>query len=196
MVGDYAASENLGRRALGLPGGLGLCAEKSGWQRRESREFVTAGLPARTGARLGCAWRYHDLCAARHGRWCWHGENEAFLALQNSAKTSSKMVTPSISILAEPSVSVVDVVADRHGTRKAADEYVKYLYSPEAQETAARHFYGPRLEAVATEVCGPVSEGPACSPWMRCSAAGKKAQKTHFADGGVFDQIYLPNQSK
>ena len=86
-------------------------------------------------------------------------ENEAFLALQEFGKDKFEMVTPPVSILAEPPVAVVDTVADRRGTRRAADEYVKYLYSPEGQEIAAKHFYRPRLEAVATKYARPVPEG-------------------------------------
>ena len=116
-------------------------------------------------------------------------ENEAFLALKELGPDKFDIVAPSLSILAEPPVSVVDKVADAHGTRKVAEEYLKYLYSPEAQEIAARHFYRPRDPAVAAKYA---KQFPTLSLVTIDAVFGgwAKAQATHFADHGTFDRIY------
>jgi sulfate transport system substrate-binding protein len=118
-------------------------------------------------------------------------ENEAFLAIKEFGANKFEIVAPSTSILAEPPVAVVDQVVDSHGTRKVAEEYVKYLYSPEGQEIAARNFYRPRLDEVAKKYEG---QFPKIELFTIEDAFGgwTKAQQTHFADGGVFDQIYKP----
>jgi len=120
-------------------------------------------------------------------------ENEAFLALQEFGKDKFEMVTPTISVLAEPPVAVVDTIVDRHGTRRVAEEYVKYLYSPEGQEIAAKHFYRPRMESVAKKYG---NQFPKVSLFTVDELFGgwQKAQKTHFADGGIFDQVYQPGK--
>ena len=116
-------------------------------------------------------------------------ENEAFLAVNELGKDQFEIVLPSISILAEPPVTVVDKVVDRKGTRKVAEEYLKYLYSPEGQEIAARHYYRPFDKKVAAKYARQfpklrlVTIDDTFGGWA-------KAQKTHFSDGGVFDQIY------
>ncbi|QWV95883.1 sulfate ABC transporter substrate-binding protein [Geomonas nitrogeniifigens] len=116
-------------------------------------------------------------------------ENEAFLAVNELGKDKFEIVVPSVSILAEPPVAVVDKVVDKKGTRKLAEEYLKYLYSQEGQEIAARHYYRPRDKKVAAKYAKVfprvklVTIDDTFGGW-------RKAQKTHFADGGVFDQIY------
>jgi sulfate transport system substrate-binding protein len=116
-------------------------------------------------------------------------ENEAMLASREFGPDKVQIVVPSISILAEPSVAVVDRVANRHGTTQVATEYLKYLYSPEGQEIAARHYFRPRNAAVAKKYA-------ARFPKMRLFTIDDlfggwgNAQRTHFGDGGVFDQIY------
>jgi sulfate transport system substrate-binding protein len=116
-------------------------------------------------------------------------ENEAFLAVKELGPDKFDIVAPSLSILAEPPVSVVDKVVDAHGTRKVAEEYLKYLYSPEAQEIAAKHFYRPRDPAVAAKYA---KQFPALSLVTIDAVFGgwTKAQATHFADHGSFDRIY------
>jgi sulfate transport system substrate-binding protein len=116
-------------------------------------------------------------------------ENEAFLALQEFGADQFEIVAPSLSILAEPPVTVVDKVVDRRGTRAVAEAYLKHLYSEEGQEIAARHFYRPRLEAVAAKYA---DKFPKIALFSIDEAFGgwQKAQQTHFGDGGVFDQIY------
>jgi sulfate transport system substrate-binding protein len=119
-------------------------------------------------------------------------ENEAFLAVKELGPDQFEIVVPSTSILAEPPVAVVDKVVDAHGTRKQAEEYLKYLYSPEGQEIAAQNFYRPTDPAVAEKY---KSQFPALKLSTIADFGGwKKAQADHFADGGIFDQIYQPAQ--
>jgi sulfate/thiosulfate transport system substrate-binding protein len=118
-------------------------------------------------------------------------ENEAFLSIKELGPDKVEIVVPSLSILAEPPVALVDKVVDKKGTRAAAQAYLEYLYTPEAQEIAARNYYRPRLAAVAQKHAATfpniqlITIDEVFGGWQ-------KAQKTHFADGGVFDQIYQP----
>ena len=120
-------------------------------------------------------------------------ENEAFLSIKELGPEKVEIVVPSQSILAEPPVALVDKVVDKKGTRNVAQAYLEYLYTPEGQEIAAKNYYRPRLESVAKKYA-------AIFPKLKLVTIDdtfggwQKAQKTHFADGGVFDQIYLPNQ--
>jgi len=116
-------------------------------------------------------------------------ENEAFLAVKELGPDKFDIVVPSLSILAEPPVSIVDKVVDKHGTRQVAEEYLRYLYSKEGQEIAAKHFYRPRDPEVAAKYAG---QFPAITLVTVDSAFGgwSKAQAAHFADGGSFDRIY------
>ncbi len=120
-------------------------------------------------------------------------ENEALLALGESGGAGFEIVAPSVSILAEPPVSVVDKVVDKRGTRKVAEAYLKHLYSPEGQEIAAKDGYRPRDAAVAAKYA---SKFPTLSMFTVDEAFGgwQKAQATHFAEGGTFDQIYAPGR--
>jgi sulfate/thiosulfate-binding protein len=117
-------------------------------------------------------------------------ENEAFLAIKELGPGKFDLIAPPISILAEPPVSVVDKVADKKGTRKVAEAYLQYWYTPEAQEIAAKNFYRPIDDKVASKY---EKQFPKISLFTIEEVFGgwQKAQKTHFADGGVFDQIYL-----
>jgi sulfate/thiosulfate-binding protein len=116
-------------------------------------------------------------------------ENEAFLALKALGPDRLQIVAPPLSILAEPPVAVVDKVVDRKGTRKVAQAYLEYLYSEEGQELAAKHYYRPTLAKVAQKHA---SRFPNVTLFTIDQAFGgwQKASKTHFADGGTFDQIY------
>jgi sulfate transport system substrate-binding protein len=117
-------------------------------------------------------------------------ENEAHLALEGSTD-KVEIVTPSLSILAEPPVAVVDRVAARKGTATVARAYLEYLYSSEAQERAAKHHYRPRNQEVAAKYSSTFAPvklftiDEAFGGW-------ESAHRTHFADGGTFDQIYRP----
>ncbi len=115
-------------------------------------------------------------------------ENEAWLATKELGVGKFEIVIPSISILAEPSVAVVDKVVLRRGTRTVAEEYLKYLYTPEGQEIAARNYYRPRDPAVAAkhQELFPKLE----LVTIKDFGGWGKAQKEHFGDGGIFDQIY------
>ncbi len=115
-------------------------------------------------------------------------ENEALLAVNEVGKDQFEIVTPSVSILAEPTVSVVDKVVDKRGTREVADAYLKYLYSPEGQTIAAKNYYRPRDPAVAAKFA---NEFPQLKLFTIDEVFGgwTKAQQVHFATGGVFDEI-------
>jgi sulfate transport system substrate-binding protein len=119
-------------------------------------------------------------------------ENEAYLALSEPDGRNFELIVPSISILAEPPVAVVDKNVDRHGTRKVAEAYLQFLYSTRGQQLAAKNFFRParpdRVPAADLAIFRPVSAvsiDTAFGGW-------KKAQATHFADGALFDQIYRP----
>ena len=163
---------------------------QSGGTDAKAREFVTAlfrNVPVLDSGARGATTTFvqrgiGDVLLA----W----ENEAYLALQE-AKDKVEIVTPSISILAEPPVAVVDKNVDKKGTRALAEAYLRYLYSPEGQEIAAKHHYRPRDAAVAAKYQGQFANvklftiDEAFGGWQA-------AQKVHFADGGTFDQIYKP----
>jgi sulfate transport system substrate-binding protein len=118
-------------------------------------------------------------------------ENEAYLAIQELGRDKVEIVAPSYTILAEPPVAVVDKVVDKHGTRKVAEAYLQFWYTPEGQEIAARHHYRPTDAAVAKKHEGEFAR----TTLFRLSDVfgdWQKAQKAHFADGGTFDAIYQP----
>lgn len=118
-------------------------------------------------------------------------ENEAFLALNELGKDQFEIVVPSLSILAEPPVTVVDKNVDKHGTRKVAEAYLQFLYTKTGQDIAGKHYYRPRDPDVAARYAtffpevNLVTIDDAFGGWQ-------KAQATHFNDGGVFDEIYKP----
>ncbi|MDR2836997.1 MAG: sulfate ABC transporter substrate-binding protein [Azonexus sp.] len=119
-------------------------------------------------------------------------ENEAYLA-QKEAGGSVEIVIPSLSILAEPPVAVVDKTVDKRGARKVAEAYLAYLYSPEGQEIAARNFYRPQDATVAAKYSKQFGKTRLLTI-DKVFGGWREAQKTHFSDGGVFDQIYLPSR--
>ncbi|HEX8604437.1 MAG TPA: sulfate ABC transporter substrate-binding protein [Pseudoduganella sp.] len=116
-------------------------------------------------------------------------ENEALLAIKELGPDKFEIVAPSVSILAEPPVAVVDKVVDKRGTRKVAEAYLNFLYTDGAQEIIAKNYYRPTVEKEAKKFA---AQFPAVKLFTIGDVAGDwaKAQKTHFADGGVFDQIY------
>lgn len=122
-------------------------------------------------------------------------ENEAHLVIAEAGAGKFEIVQPSVSILAEPPVAVVDKVVDKHGTRELAEAYLSYLYTPEGQELAAKHFYRPRSADV-------LARHAALFPKLPLFAVDEvfggwhKAQQEHFADGGIFDQIYKPGTGR
>ena len=116
-------------------------------------------------------------------------ENEAYLALKELGPGSFDIVYPSVSVLAEPPVAVVDKVALRHGTTKVATAYLQYLYSPAGQEIIARNYYRPRDAAVAAKH---TATFPKVATLVTIADFGgwSRAQTEHFSDGGIFDRIY------
>ena len=116
-------------------------------------------------------------------------ENEAYLAVKELGPDKVEIVTPSLSILAEPPVAVVDQVVDKKGTRKVAEAYLQFLYGPEGQGLAARHYYRPR-DAKALAQAPVKFANLKLITIDEVFGGWQKAQKLHFADGGIFDQIY------
>jgi sulfate transport system substrate-binding protein len=116
-------------------------------------------------------------------------ENEAFLAVKEFGKDKFEIVAPPLSILAEPPIAIVDTVVEKKGTRAAAEAYLKYWYTKEGQEIAARNFYRPRDAAVGEKYADSFAK---VSLFTIDDVFGgwTKAQKEHFGEGGVFDQIY------
>jgi sulfate/thiosulfate transport system substrate-binding protein len=120
-------------------------------------------------------------------------ENEALLSVNELGKGKFEIVVPSVSILTEPPVTVVDKVVDKHGTRAVAEAYLKELYTPEAQEIAAKHYYRPRNADVLAKY---KDRFPTIALFTVDELFGgwSKAQPTHFNDGGLFDKIYKPSK--
>ena len=157
-----------------------------------TREFMTAlfrNVPVLDSGARGAT---NTFVQRRIGDVLLAWENEAYLALKE-AGDQIEIVSPSLSILAEPPITVVDKVADRKGTRAAAEAYLRFLYSPEGQEIVARHYYRPRNAEVAAKY----AESFATIQLFTIDEAfggWQAAQKAHFADGGTFDQIYRPGR--
>jgi sulfate transport system substrate-binding protein len=165
--------------------------DRNGGDEKKAREFVRAlykNVPVLDSGARGSTTTFverglGDVLLA----W----ENEAFLAVEQLGKGNFEIVVPSLSILAEPPVAVVEKNVAKHGTQAVAQAYLEFLYTPEAQEIAARSFYRPRDPAVAARYAGRfpklelVTVDGAFGGWAQ-------AQAQHFADGGVFDQIFTP----
>jgi sulfate transport system substrate-binding protein len=118
-------------------------------------------------------------------------ENEAYLSLKEFGADKFEIVNPSVSVLAEPPVAVVDANVDRHGTRKPAEAYLQYLYSEQGQEIAAKNFYRPRSQSVLAKYR---AQFPDIKLFTIDQVTGtwKETQEKHFADHGLFDQLYKP----
>ena len=121
-------------------------------------------------------------------------ENEAYLSLKELGD-KFEIVTPSLSILAEPPVTVIDKTVDKRGTRKVAQAYLEYLYSPEGQELAAKHFYRPQDAKIAAKYSKQFVKTRLVTI-DKTFGGWRNAQKVHFSDGGIFDQIYIPSGKK
>jgi sulfate/thiosulfate transport system substrate-binding protein len=121
-------------------------------------------------------------------------ENEAFLAVKDLGPDKFEIVVPSLSILAEPPVTVVEKVAQKHGTAEVAKAYLDYLYTPQGQQLAAKHYYRPALsDSVSAEQLAQFADVELFSI-DEAFGGWKKAQAEHFDDGGVFDQLYQPGK--
>ena len=165
---------------------------KNGGSDARAREFVTAlfkNVPVLDSGARGSTTTFVQRGI---GDVLLTWENEAYLALAEE-RDKVEIVTPSLSILAEPSVAVVDKVVARKGTQAVAEAYLRFLYTPEGQEIAARNHFRPRDEKVAAKYAGRFAKvelftiDQAFGGWHN-------AQKTHFNDGGTFDRIYRPGR--
>jgi sulfate transport system substrate-binding protein len=171
----------------------GYALRQSGNNESKAKEFVTRlyrNVPVLDSGARGATTTFAQR---RIGDVLLAWENEAFLAINELGKDKFDLVAPSSSILAEPPVAVVDKVASRHGTTAVAKAYLEYLYSPEGQEIAARHYYRPRLKEVARKY---EARFPRLTLFTIDEVFGgwQKAQKKHFEDGGIFDRIYQPGR--
>ncbi len=167
----------------------GYALKKTGGDEAKAKEFVKAlykNAPVLdTGARGSTVTFVERGIGDVLIAW----ENEAYLSVNELGPDKFDIITPSLSILAEPPVAVVDKVVDKRGTRAISEAYLKFLYTPEGQEIAAKNYYRPRNEAVAAKFkdkFAPVE----LFTIDQVFGGWTKAQKTHFSDGGVFDQIY------
>jgi len=168
----------------------GYALKKYGNDETKAKDFVTQlykNVPVLDSGARGSTTTFVER-GIGHVLLAW--ENEAFLAVKELGPDKFEIVIPSVSILAEPPVAIVDKVVDKHKTRAAALAYVEYLYSEEGQEIAARNYYRPRLESVAAKYADKFPKIN-LSTVDEVFGGWQKAQKTHFEDGGVFDQIYL-----
>jgi sulfate transport system substrate-binding protein len=169
----------------------GYALKKSGGNSVKARDFVTRlyrnVVVLDSGARAATTTFVQRGIGDVLIAW----ENEAFLSVKALGADRFQIVAPSISILAEPPVSVVDRVVDKKHTRAVATAYLKYLYSSEGQSIAGKHFYRPRSAQAKARYA---AQFPKISLFTIDTLFGgwQKAQKTHFADGGIFDQIYQP----
>ena len=171
----------------------GYALRKSGGDESKARDFIAklyANVPVLDSGARGSTTTFvergmGDVLIA----W----ENEALLGANELGKDRFEIVVPSTSILCEPAVSIVDKVVDKKGTRGVAQAYLEYLYSPEGQEIAAKRYYRPRSSAVLKKYA---AQFPNVKLFTIADITGdwKKAQAKHFADGGIFDQVYSANQ--
>ena len=166
----------------------GYARSQAGGSDRSAREFVARvfrNVPVfDTGARAATTTFVQRGIGDVLVAW----ENEALLAIDKVGRDQVAIVVPSVTIVAEPPVAVVDAVVDRRGTRRAAQSYLEFLYTPEAQEIAARHHFRPRSRDVLARYRATFPEVRALT--IDGDFGGwAAAQKTHFDEGGVFDQI-------
>ena len=169
----------------------GYADEKFGGDQNKSKDFVKTlykNVPVLDSGARGSATTFVER---NQGDVLLAWENEAILALRELGPDKFEIIAPSLSILAEPPVAIVDKVVDKKGTRKIAQAYLEYLYTDEGQEIAAKHYYRPRNAAIAKKYeklfpkVALINIDQAFGGWA-------KATKTHFVDGGTFDQIYQP----
>ncbi|MBL8516231.1 MAG: sulfate ABC transporter substrate-binding protein [Betaproteobacteria bacterium] len=171
----------------------GHALRKPGGSEQKARDFVTAlykNVPVLDSGARGSTTTFVERGI---GDVFISWESEAFLAIKELGADRFEIVMPSASILAEPPVAIVDKVVDKKGTRKLAQAYLEYLYSEAGQDIAGRHYYRPRLEKVAAKYG---KQFPKVNLFTIDDVSGgwQKAQKLHFADNGVFDQIYQPGR--
>ena len=169
----------------------GYALKKSGGDESKARDFITLlykNVPVLDSGARGSTTTFAERGI---GDVLIGWENEVLLGAKQLRADKFEIVVPSVSILCEPTVSLVDKVVDKKGTRAVAQAYLEYLYSSEGQEIAAKHYYRPRSDALAKRYS---NQFPKIKLFKLVEVAGdwQKAQKTHFADGGIFDQVYQP----
>ena len=167
----------------------GYALLKSGGDENQAREFVSSLFAKVPVLDSGARGSTTTFVQRQMGDVLLAWENEALLAVNELGTDHFEIVLPSVSILAEPPVAIVDRVVGKRGTRTVAEAYLQYLYSPEGQELAARHYYRPRNTAIMKKYAG---RFPAvkCFSIDEMFGGWQKAQKVHFNDGGTFDRIY------
>ncbi len=173
----------------------GYALEANGHDEAKARDFVTAlyrNVPILDSGARGASITFVQR---RQGDVLLAWESEALLAREALGKDRLEIIVPPLSILAEPPVALIDKVVDRKGTRAAAEAYLRFLYSPEGQELAAKHFFRPRsAEALARYP----QRFPALKLFTVDEVFGswRQAQAVHFQEGGLFDQIYQPGRQR
>jgi sulfate/thiosulfate transport system substrate-binding protein len=168
----------------------GQALRKAGGDAAKAKDFVTKlykNVPVLDSGARGSTTTFAQR-GVGHVLVSW--ENEAYLLVNELGKDKFEVVNPSVSILAEPPVALVDQNVDKHGTRAVAEAYLKFLYTPEAQALAAKNHYRPRDAAAAAKF--PAFPKIKLFTIDEVFGGWQKAQATHFADGGLFDQIYVP----
>jgi sulfate transport system substrate-binding protein len=170
----------------------GQALQRSGGDAAKAKDYVTRfykNVPVLDSGARGATTTFAQR-GVGHVLVSW--ENEAYLLVNELGRDKYEIVNPQTSILAEPPVAIVDKNVDKHGTRGAAEAYLKFLYSPEGQALAAKHHYRPRDEKAAANAH--VAPLPKIKLFTIDQVFGgwQKAQATHFADGALFDQIYQP----
>jgi sulfate/thiosulfate-binding protein len=171
----------------------GYALKRDGGDAGKARDFVAklyASVPVLDSGARGATMSFAQR---RQGDVLIAWENEALLAVNEFGKDKVEIIVPSDSILAEPPVALVDANVDRHGTRKVAEAYLAFLYGKQGQEIASRNFYRPRLQEVAERYGEQFPRIPLFTV-DELFGGWRQAQATHFADGGVFDQIYKPGR--
>jgi sulfate transport system substrate-binding protein len=169
----------------------GYAWNQSNHDEKKAREFIAAlyrNVPVLDSGARGATTTFVERGL---GDVLLSWENEAYLAVKEFGAEKFEIVNPSTSVLAEPPVAVVDTNVDRHGTRKVAEAYLQYLYTDAGQEIAAKNFYRPRSQAVLDKH---KDQFPAIKLFSITDVAGNwtDTQQKHFADHGVFDQLYKP----
>ena len=168
----------------------GYALKQPGGDEAKAKDFVAklfANVPILDSGARGATINFTQR---RQGDVLLAWENEAELVIEEAGKDNFQVVVPSISILAEPPVALVDKVVDKKGTRNQAEAFLKFLYTPEGQELAAKYHYRPRLAEVAKKHASDFPEVKLFD--ISLFGGWEKAQPAHFGDGGTFDQIYKP----
>jgi sulfate/thiosulfate transport system substrate-binding protein len=168
----------------------GYALRANGGDESKARDFVATLFHNVVILDSGARGATNSFVQRRQGDVLLAWENEALLAIDELGKDKLEIVAPSLSILAEPTVAVIDAVAQRHGTAREAEAYLRFLYTPEGQAIEAKHYYRPRDPQVAARHADIFPEIELFT--IESLGGWTAAQQKHFADGGVFDQIYHP----